>query len=52
MVSKEDTNIQTLVNVEYEVRKVLENLIKNNNQIILIYPIPTRRLERSKFIFL
>ena len=24
------------------VRKVLENLIKNNNQIILIYPIPTQ----------
>ena len=41
-IEREDTNIQTLVNVEYEVRKVLENLIKNNNQIILIYPIPTQ----------
>ena len=41
-IEREDTNIQTLVNVEYEVRKVLEYLIKNNNQIILIYPIPTQ----------
>ena len=41
-IEREDTNIQTLVNVEYEVRKVLEYLIRNNNQIILIYPIPTQ----------
>ena len=41
-VEKEDTNIQTLVNVEYEVKRVLEYLIDNNNQIILIYPIPTQ----------
>ena len=41
-IEKEDTNIQTLVNVEYEVKRVLEYLIDNNNQIILIYPIPTQ----------
>ena len=39
---KEETNLETLVDVDYEVKKVLNLLIENNNEIILIYPIPTQ----------
>ena len=41
-IEKEETNLQTLVDVNYEVKKVLNLLIENNNEIILIYPIPTQ----------
>jgi len=39
---KEDEKLNILVDIETEVAKTINQLLKNNNIIILIYPIPTQ----------
>ena len=39
---KEDEKLNTLVDIELEVTKTINQLLKNDNIIILIYPIPTQ----------
>ena len=41
-IEKEKSELLILVDVEYEITNTIEYLLKNNNRIILVYPIPTQ----------
>tara|TARA_Y100000385_G_C13076050_1_gene631484 strand:- start:11 stop:1948 length:1938 start_codon:yes stop_codon:yes gene_type:complete len=41
-IEKEESELSILVDVDYEITNTIEYLLKNNNKIILVYPIPTQ----------
>ena len=39
-IEKEDSDLIILVDIDYEITNTIKYLLKNNNKIILVYPIP------------